>query len=181
MPYMADAAVDMSGTVCLIVHPHTHGNPDEYMTVRLSNGAVYYTATGNGGGLSGSEFIADQGSPAILSSAWPVKLTDGAVILGLSGAPLFVSGSAGLLVGGSPTSISNPVPAATQEPLVQWQYDLGLTDPSTYYAGYATRGASTGSAEWTIKRSTFDVSGNLQSVQWTTGSVWTSRTSEVYT
>lgn len=49
------------------------------------------------------------------------------------------------------------------------------------YIGYAVLGASPASASWAIKRLSFDVSGNLESQDWSSPTgTWNNRTSEVY-
>jgi len=50
------------------------------------------------------------------------------------------------------------------------------------YVGYAVLGTVAGAGAWAIKRLTFNASGNLEAAEWSsTSSIWTNRTSEVYT
>lgn len=111
------------GALGIAVRPAPDDDPTKYLTIRLSNGASFYTA----GGTSvsgGSVLAADQGSPGLHSSAWPVKLSDGAATLGVTGNRLWSTGSfrvdnpdgmaisgsvVGLLVGGVSHSSTNPI------------------------------------------------------------------------
>ena len=55
--------------------------------------------------------------------------------------------------------------------------------PSVIYVGYATHGAATGVAAWTIKRIRLDASGNPTDIMYTAenAAVWTNRAAESYT
>ena len=56
-----------------------------------------------------------------------------------------------------------------------------LTSDSTNYVGYAVTGSADSDPVWTISRLSYDASGNLSSIQWSsTASLWSNRASEVY-
>ena len=77
------------------VRPTPDSDPTKYLNIRLSNGAAFYTAGGTS--VSGGAVLtADQGAPNLLSSAWPVKWTDGTSVFGAISSPgsvQMVSGS----------------------------------------------------------------------------------------
>lgn len=84
-----------SQSLGIAIRPVPQTDATQYLNIRLSNGDAFYTA----GGTSvsgGSIMTADQGAPSLLSSAWPVKITDGSSILGTIDSPqhvILVSGS----------------------------------------------------------------------------------------
>lgn len=91
----------------------------KYLPIRLTDGNNFYNA---GGSQTASVGTVAQGAPSTLSSAWPVKISDGNVVLGIQSSPFYISqltasqllatiasGSlAGLLYGGVPASSVNP-------------------------------------------------------------------------
>lgn len=80
----------------LAVRPIPNVDPEQYINVRLVNGSAFYTAGGTS--ISGGAVLtADQGAPGLLSSAWPVKITDGTTIFGLPESPFSVYLSSGSL------------------------------------------------------------------------------------
>ena len=62
-------------------------DPTQYIVIRLTDGNNFYTA----GGTTASVGTVAQGSPATMASAWPVKPTDGNVILGVQSSPVYVA------------------------------------------------------------------------------------------
>jgi len=64
-------------------------------------------------------------------------------------------------------------------PQIKTEYDL--SSPTVNYIGTAPSGTATSAASWTIKKITFDGSGNPIETTWTGGNaVWNNRSSEVY-
>jgi hypothetical protein len=118
-----------SASLAIAVRPATNIDPQQYINVRLVNGDAFYTAGGTS--VSGGAVLtADQGAPALHSSAWPVKLSDGSSTLAVQANPAWVTGSVyvlnpaaasesdvttlsgsvvGLLVGGAPHASTNPI------------------------------------------------------------------------
>lgn len=170
-------------------------NPEAYINVRLSNGDGYYTAGGTTVS-GGAVLMSDQGAPGLLSSAWPVKLSNGSAVIGVETAPLWVTGTVwatllwnqvvassgstvGTLVGGQPMSLENPTPVQQVfRPTHVERYDI--SSASIYY-GFADRGSVSSSPVWTIKRTSLDGSGNPTLIQWSVTSSWDSRTGLTYT
>lgn len=105
MSYLADAFIDQKpsasyGEAGILAYlAPDPPNAETYINVRLSNGTGYY----NAGGTTvsgGSALSADQGSPNLISAAWPVKVTDGTTVMGTTAAPFNVTfTSGGLSVG----------------------------------------------------------------------------------
>ena len=134
MAHVGDAyytgSVYDSASLAIAVRPILDPNPVASLNVRLTDGANFYTA-----GItvvSGSGPV-NQGSPNLLSSAWPVKPTDGTNIIGVQASPTWITGTVkienpsagggaasnvtaqsgsvtGLLVGGVALSNANPIP-----------------------------------------------------------------------
>lgn len=171
--------------------------PQYYLNVRLTNGDSYYTATGNS--ISASLTSVDQGVPALLSNAWPMKITDGSTVYGGLSAPVHVMFASGGIafattqVSGKPVlkvdmatgSISSLATEDTMAKILRSQsrwkkrFDIQST---VSYVGYAPNGTATSSSGWTIKKTTFDLSGNPIEETWTTENtaVWDNRASESY-
>jgi hypothetical protein len=149
--YLADTAVrtkpsGSSGELGQLVYiAPDPANPETFINVRLSNGTGYYNAGGTT--ISGGAALsADQGSPGLLSAAWPVKLSNGSAMIGVEATPLWITGSIGLstmghfialsgsvqglLVGGQPVSQANPVPV-TQQGVTAVTGGLRLTESPT--------------------------------------------------
>jgi hypothetical protein len=112
-----------------------------------------------------------------LSCAEPIQVVR-AVIAGESPDESFqnvtVSGTA-LHVSLSGTSLTNPLPVSTQEPPLQWRYDIQESSTGSIYTGFAPLGSSTGSAVWNIKRTSLNSSGNPTDTRWAIGAVWSDR------
>lgn len=104
-------------SLALAIRPTVSSDPGQYVNVRLVNGAAFYTA----GGTSvsgGSVLMADQGAPALMSDAWPVKLSDGSGQIGTNASPIIVSGSVFILnpsVGGMNASVTNLTSSASSQ------------------------------------------------------------------
>lgn len=198
MGYMADAFIDHKpsgsfGEAGLLTYlAPDPANPDVFINVRLTNGAGYYTAGGTTVS-GGAALSADQGSPGLLSSAWPVKITDGSAVIGVSSTPMWVTGTVslnqnrftaisgsvyGLLVGGQAASLANPLPVTTLDPLLQSAYDIGT---AAIYSGQAARGVAQSAASWVIKKTALDASGNPVTIQWAgPGVTWSDRIAHIY-
>jgi len=97
--------------------------------------------------------------------------------------PVYVSGT--VTVAGITLSGSTP-PEAIPNSLDNIEYTrkkqlFDFDSDSVNYVGYAVLGMAAGSSSWTIKRLTFNASGNLEATEWSsTSSAWTNRMSEAY-
>jgi hypothetical protein len=200
MSYLADTAVyakpsNASGSLGQLVYiAPDPANPEAFLNVRLTNGDGFYTAGGTT--VSGGAVLtSDQGAPGLLSSAWPVKLSDGSSVVGVEATPLWVTGSIGLtsmmfttisgsvqglLVGGNPVSQNNTLPVQTFDPILQSAYDM-TTSSTVIYVGQAIRGAAETEVVWNIKKTEFDASGNPLTLKWATGVSWLDRTGSIFT